>query len=99
MDFNTAARTNPGFGDLSRQAAAGARGLVHRVLSRLDETGTLRPGRDIDIETERLTALLDGLGLGAVLHPDIVSPRMCVDALLAHLDDLASPMEAPDSAR
>lgn len=39
---------------------------MYRVLTRLDESGTLRPGRDIDIETERLTSLLDGLCLNAV---------------------------------
>ncbi|MFF1919143.1 TetR family transcriptional regulator C-terminal domain-containing protein [Streptomyces sp. NPDC058221] len=88
LDFNAAARTNPDFGDLSRQAAAGARRLVRRVLAALDEAGTLSPGRDLDIETERLAALLDGLGLGAVLHPDVVSPRMCVEVLHAHLGDL-----------
>ncbi|MGC0421231.1 TetR/AcrR family transcriptional regulator [Embleya sp. AB8] len=93
LDFNAAARTNPDFGDLARRAAAGARRLAHRVLTRLDEAGTLRPGRDIDIETERLTALLDGLGLSAVLHPDIVSPQTCIDVLRAHLSDLSLPIE------
>ncbi|UZJ29348.1 TetR/AcrR family transcriptional regulator [Streptomyces endophytica] len=89
LDFNAAARTNPAFKDLSDQAAAGARRLVRRVLTRLDESGTLRPGRDLDIETERLTALLDGLGLGAVRNPDVLSPQRCSAVLAAHLGDLA----------
>ncbi|MFB7586460.1 TetR/AcrR family transcriptional regulator [Streptomyces sp. NPDC056169] len=97
LDFNAAARTNPAFGDLSRQAAEGTRTLMRRVLARLDTSGTLRPGLDLDIETEQLTALLDGLGLNAVLHPEILSAQACVDVLLTHLGDLALPMGTPDT--
>ncbi|REK90474.1 TetR family transcriptional regulator [Streptomyces inhibens] len=89
LDFNAAARTNPAFRDLSHQAATGTRRLVRRVLTRLDESGTLRPGRDLDIETERLTALLDGLGLSAVRHPDVLSAQTCAEALRVHLEDLS----------
>jgi hypothetical protein len=98
LDFNTTARTNPAFGDLSRQAAEGTRSLVRRVFTRLNTAGTLRPGLDVDIETERLTALLDGLGLNAVLHPQILNPRTCIDVLLTHLDDLSLPVETPSPA-
>ncbi|MDI9883038.1 TetR family transcriptional regulator C-terminal domain-containing protein [Streptomyces sp. HNM0645] len=88
MDFNAPARTNPAFSDLSHQAAENTRGLVRRVLTRLDASGALHPSRNIDIETERLTALLDGLSLSAVLHPNILHPQTCVDVLLRHLGDL-----------
>ncbi|WP_329467982.1 TetR/AcrR family transcriptional regulator [Streptomyces sp. NBC_01431] len=98
LDFNTAARTNPAFNDLSRRAAEGTRKLIRRVLTRLDEAGALRPGLDLGIEAERLTALLDGLSLSAVLHPEILSPRACTDVLLTHLDDLSLPVGTPDSA-
>ncbi|QFX79513.1 TetR/AcrR family transcriptional regulator [Streptomyces sp. SYP-A7193] len=98
LDFNTTARTNPAFSDLSRQAAEGTKSLVRRVLTRLNASGTLRPGLDVDIETERLTALLDGLGLNAVLHPQILNPRTCIDVLLTHLDDLSLPVETPSPA-
>ena len=95
MDFNAAARTNPALGDLSHQVAEGTRRLVRRVLTRLDEAGALRPGRDIDIEADRLTALLDGLSLNAVLHPEILNPGTCADVLLTHLGDLASETPGP----
>ncbi|MET9290697.1 TetR/AcrR family transcriptional regulator [Streptomyces sp. NPDC003077] len=91
LDFNAAARTNPAFRELSHETTTGARRLVRRVLTRLDDSGTLRPGRDLDIETERLTALLDGLGLSAVLHPEVVSAQTCTTVLLAHLDELSAP--------
>ncbi|QHC23518.1 TetR/AcrR family transcriptional regulator [Streptomyces sp. GS7] len=98
LDFNTAARTDPAFADLSRQAAEGTRRLMRRVLTRLDESGTLRHDLDLDIEAERLAALLDGLSLRAVLHPEILAPRVCVDVLVAHLGDLSLPAATPGSA-
>ncbi|MGW1200374.1 TetR/AcrR family transcriptional regulator [Streptomyces sp. NPDC002536] len=88
LDFNAAARTDPAFAALSRRTATDIRRLAHRVLTRLDETGTLRPGRDLAFETERLAALLDGLGLSAVLHPDVLDAQTCAGVLRAHLDDL-----------
>lgn len=88
LDFNAAARTDPAFAALSRRTATDTRRLTHRVLTRLDETGTLPPGRDLAFETERLAALLDGLGLGAVLHPDVLGAQTCAGVLRAHLDDL-----------
>ncbi|MGD3112217.1 TetR/AcrR family transcriptional regulator [Streptomyces sp. YGL11-2] len=98
LDFNTAARTDPAFADLSRQAAEGTRRLMRRVLTRLDESGTLRPDLDLDIEAERLAALLDGLSLRAVLHPEMLAPGVCVDVLVAHLGDLSLPAVTPGSA-
>ncbi|MFH8347876.1 TetR family transcriptional regulator C-terminal domain-containing protein [Streptomyces sp. NPDC018045] len=93
LDFDVAARTSPAFGDLSRRVAEGTRRLVRRVLDRLDASVALGPGIDLHIETERLAALLDGLGLSAVLHPEILSPRACNDVLLTHLGELSTPVE------
>ncbi|MGW5421254.1 TetR/AcrR family transcriptional regulator [Streptomyces sp. NPDC003943] len=90
LDFNTAARTDPAFGDLSRLTAEGARRFVRRVLARLDAAGALRAGLDLDLETERLTALLDGLGLSGVLHPQLLDPPACLDVLHAHLAELGA---------
>jgi AcrR family transcriptional regulator len=89
IEFTTAARTNPTLDDLAHESAAGTRALVRRVLT--DETEALRP--DIDIETERLTALLDGLSLNAVLRPDLLSAEDCITVLRAHLDELEPPSD------
>lgn len=97
LDFNTAARTDPAFGDLSRRTAEGTSNLVRHALTRLVATDALRPGLDIGIETERLTALLDGLGLRAVLHPASLSPRTCAEVLAAHLGELSVPAADADS--
>ncbi|MFG2135388.1 TetR/AcrR family transcriptional regulator [Streptomyces sp. NPDC048650] len=91
LEFSAAARTHPAFADLAEQAATGTRSLLRRILGRLAETGALGAGRDLSVETERLAALLDGLGLGAALHPHVVAPHTATEALRTHLADLAAP--------
>lgn len=91
LDFNTAARTDPSLADLSRQTAEGIRDLVGRALTRLDASHTLRPGLDLAVETERLAALLDGLGMNGVLHPEALDPDVCYAALLTHITALSRP--------
>ncbi|MFC4591035.1 TetR/AcrR family transcriptional regulator [Sphaerisporangium corydalis] len=89
IDFVTAARTHPAIDDeLARRSAAGTRSLIRRILTRMREMGTLRPGLDVDVETERLNSLVDGLGLNTVLYPDLLSPQGCVEVLQTHLDEL-----------
>ncbi|MEU7023734.1 TetR family transcriptional regulator C-terminal domain-containing protein [Streptomyces sp. NPDC046203] len=88
LDFNTAARTDPSLADLSRQTAEGVRDLVRRVLDRLEDAGTLRPGLDRALETERLASLVDGLGMNGVLHPEVLDPDDCLAVLRAHLKGL-----------
>jgi len=93
IDFVTAARTNPAFADLAENAALGTRTLVRRILDRLRTTGAIRGDLDLDTETERLTALLDGLGLNGILQPDLVTAATCAAALRTHLDTLSSPTQ------
>ncbi|MFJ8162832.1 TetR/AcrR family transcriptional regulator [Streptomyces sp. NPDC096136] len=90
LDFSTAARTSPEFAGLARRTAVGARELVRRVLGRLDACGALRAGLDLGAETERLTALLDGLGMTAVLHPDLLGAQACLSVLRGHVGELAA---------
>ncbi|WP_220448986.1 TetR family transcriptional regulator C-terminal domain-containing protein [Nonomuraea mesophila] len=46
---------------------------------------------DAEVETERLAALIDGLALAGVLHPDRMTPELMRDALRRHLQALAEP--------
>ncbi|GIJ44345.1 TetR family transcriptional regulator [Virgisporangium aliadipatigenens] len=91
LDFSAAARTDPDLADLARTAARGARALVRRVLGRLARAGAIRSDVDLDLETERLTALLDGLGVNAALHPDLVDADTCLAVVRTHLRHLAPP--------
>lgn len=88
VDFCTAARTHPAIDDLARETTVATRALVRRIVTRLDTTGALRPGLDVDTETERLTSLLDGLAFTAVLRPDVLRPETCATVLRAHIEDL-----------
>lgn len=88
IDFVMAARTNPAFAGLADKAARGIRSLVRQTLTRLLEASGVRKDLDLDVETERLASLLDGLGLNAVLYPQLVGADACAAVLLAHLEGL-----------
>jgi len=88
LDFVLAARTNPAFADLARRSADGTRQLIRRILAGLN------PHADLDLETERLAALVDGLSLNGVLQPGLLDPATAAAALRRHLDQV-SRAEAP----
>ncbi|GGS71543.1 TetR/AcrR family transcriptional regulator [Nonomuraea spiralis] len=90
LDFAAASRTDPALRDLAGRAAVGTREFVGLVLARLGSGGVLRPGLRLDVETERLSSLVDGLGVNAVLRPELVSGDDCLEVVRAHLGSLAA---------
>ncbi|MFJ6379589.1 TetR family transcriptional regulator C-terminal domain-containing protein [Kitasatospora sp. NPDC092039] len=90
LSFVTAARTRPELRPRAAQLQAGLDDLVRRVLVESERSGGLAPGLDLDVETRRLSALLDGLTLQAVQHPGLVGPDELRAALRRHLDTLAA---------
>lgn len=91
LSFVTAARTRPDLRPRATEMQAGLDDLVRRVLTESERVGALAPGLDLDLETRRLSALLDGLTLQAVQHPDLVGPDELRAVLRRHLDALAAP--------
>ncbi|KJS54212.1 TetR family transcriptional regulator [Streptomyces rubellomurinus subsp. indigoferus] len=91
LSFVTAARTRPELRARSAEMQAGLDELVRHVLTEARHAGGVAPGLDLAVETRRLSALLDGLTLQAVQHPDLVGPDDLRAALAAHLDGLAPP--------
>ncbi|MFE7531037.1 TetR/AcrR family transcriptional regulator [Kitasatospora sp. NPDC057542] len=91
LSFVTAARTRPDLRPRAAEMQAGLDDLVRRVLAESERSGGLAPGLDLDVETRRLSALLDGLTLQAVQHPDLVGPDELHAVLRRHLDTLAAP--------
>jgi DNA-binding transcriptional regulator YbjK len=85
LDFVTAARTNPAFADLAHKSADGTRRLIHRVLARLSPEGRL------DLETERLAALIDGLSLNGVLQPQLLDSVTMTAVLQRHVNEVSQP--------
>ncbi|MEV2256969.1 TetR/AcrR family transcriptional regulator [Streptomyces sp. NPDC050147] len=58
---------------------AGCRGLV---------AGLVGPGRDVDQETARLHALVDGLAVHAAMRPDMDTPEAMHAVIVGHLAEL-----------
>jgi len=92
VEFETAARTEPALAARSDKAARGSAGLIRQILANAAGTGTLGAGRDLDVEAARLTALVDGLTLRGVLHPDLLDPEMSRQVLHTHLAGLRDPV-------
>jgi len=88
LEFVIAARTRPSLQPEAKRLHDGMRMIVGKVLSEGDRNGRLRPGLDLDAETERLAALLDGLAMAAVLQPWSFTPQSALDVLHDHLATL-----------
>jgi AcrR family transcriptional regulator len=89
LAFATEARTTPELRPHVRDMYDGTRRLIGKVLARTRELGGLADHVDIAVETERLTALLDGLMTNGVIQPDRMTPDLMRTVLDAHLDSIA----------
>jgi len=65
------------------------RGSVQSVVMVLDQTGRLGRGRDQDLETRRLHALLDGLVIQLTAEPPQLTADEARAVVAGHLADLA----------
>lgn len=83
LAFTTAARTRPALRPQARRLHEGLRVIVGKVL-----VGGGVP--DVEVETERLAALLDGLALNGVLQPDLTTPEVMRSVLRGHLASLSA---------
>ena len=88
LAFATEARTSPRLRPNIREMYDGTRRLVGKVLTRSRELGGLADHVDIAVETERLTALIDGLMTNGVIQPDRMTPDLMRTVLDAHLDSI-----------
>lgn len=71
-----------------RTARRGCRGLVR---------GLAVPEDDVEAETDRLHALVDGLAVHAAMRPDLTTPARMRMIIAAHLAELER--TAPDGGR
>ncbi|WP_171165960.1 TetR/AcrR family transcriptional regulator [Streptomyces sp. I05A-00742] len=91
LAFTAAARTRPELRPCARRMHDGQRSLAAHVLTEARRAGSLPDGLDIATESLRLSALLDGLALQAVLQPDDVTPEAMRAVLRRHLASLRAP--------
>lgn len=62
-----------------------------RILRELDRNGLLKPGLDLDVETETLYALVDGLALHALVDPNRLGRERITRVLHRYLDTILQP--------
>ncbi|RSO08220.1 TetR family transcriptional regulator [Streptomyces sp. WAC 06783] len=88
MAFCGAARIRPELRACALEMETGLRDLLARVLRGAQEAGALPADLDVDLECLRLSALLDGLNLRAMLEPEYVTPEAQRAVLRRHLEGL-----------
>ena len=88
LSFINAARTEPRLRGYARTMHEGTREIIGRVIARIGESGAVAEPFDTAAETDRLAALIDGLTLQGVHHPDLPGPAAMRRAIRHHLDSL-----------
>ncbi|GAA1556907.1 TetR/AcrR family transcriptional regulator [Kribbella lupini] len=88
LSFTAQAQAESGAGGLRKLLGPvneGLRGLCNSLLTHLSEAGRLRPDLDLDLETERLHALIDGISLHVTIQPDVTTAERVREVLAAHV--------------
>ena len=88
LAFEEEARTSPDLADVFAASVVGTRRLMARMLDSMSRRGSVSSSLDLDLETDALAALVDGLTLRSTLHPEVLSPRRAQAVLAAHLEEL-----------
>jgi AcrR family transcriptional regulator len=83
LAFTASARTRPELQPYAHELYVDTRRMLQKVLA-----GFLAPALDLDTETERLYALIDGLAVHGVLQPDRAGPPAIRAALRRHLAEI-----------
>jgi AcrR family transcriptional regulator len=74
---------------LRDETHASVRALCRASIEQLQATGRAAAGLDLEAETERLHALVDGLAMHGTLAPEVTTPARQVELLSRQLDGLA----------
>jgi AcrR family transcriptional regulator len=91
LSFVAQAQAESGAGGLRELLGpvhTGLRDLCLSLVTGLSESNALRSDLDIELETERLHALIDGLSLHVAMQPSRTTPARVREILTAHLNSL-----------
>lgn len=97
--FTAETATDPGFAEIRQEAEDGLWQQCHHAVTSLAELNHLDPTRNIEVETERLWALLDGLTAHLLANPTRTPPERALAVLRTHLTDLRASDTAYELAR
>ncbi len=73
---------------IRREADDAVRTMCRGALANLTQLGLVAPSRNIDVETERLWALLDGLTTHLLMNPEHTTTQLAAAVLRTHLTSL-----------
>ncbi|MCC2274174.1 TetR family transcriptional regulator C-terminal domain-containing protein [Streptomyces sp. ET3-23] len=90
LAFTAAAHTRPELLSCAAEMQQDMHSLVSRVLHEAQHTGGLPDNLDVELESKRLAALLEGLTVQAALLPGRFPPELLRQVLRRHLDALKS---------
>ncbi|MGK5549331.1 TetR/AcrR family transcriptional regulator [Streptomyces sp. URMC 127] len=90
LAFTSAALTRPELRPCAAEMQANLHTLLTRVLHEAQRAGGLPGSADVELESTRLAAVLDGLTLQATLLPDHYPPKLLRQVLRRHLDALTT---------
>jgi len=79
----------------ARRILSGLQKTVHdglrQILGVFTAGGIVHPDRDLDVETNRLHALIDGLSVQTLISPRVMDPDRLRSIVTHHLTELGSP--------
>jgi AcrR family transcriptional regulator len=88
LGYTERARFDPVLHEMSSENQDALALLARSALARLEQGGILRDDLDVELETERLHALIDGLAVHAYVHPERLGPDRLSGVVRHHLGGL-----------
>ncbi|WNS45647.1 TetR family transcriptional regulator C-terminal domain-containing protein [Paenibacillus sp. MMS20-IR301] len=88
LAFVGRAAADPAIQALKREVHHGLYSGFCQMLEYLDAVNLLRKDLDLQQEIKRLHALVDGLVVHSVIHPELVTPEDMISLIAGHLDKL-----------
>lgn len=86
--FSAKALTEPKLNEMFRQVHFEMSAAIRMLLLKFKSTGHLKENVDIDAETSRLHALVDGLGIHSLLHSKKLTNEEMLSVLKLHLETI-----------
>ncbi|SEL96474.1 TetR/AcrR family transcriptional regulator [Paenibacillus sp. OK003] len=91
--FTAKSKTDPALKEHANKVYNELRHAMAKVITYLMELNLLRTDLDKELEIERLYALVDGLGIHAILRPDQMNTKIMENILTTHLATLCRDIE------
>lgn len=91
--FTVKSKTDLALKSLADNVYNEIRRMAAYVITQLMELGLTKPDLNVELEIERLYALIDGLGVHAILRPESINAKVMDDILTLHLASLCGSRE------